>query len=160
MRGTILTEQAKATVQFSTWTIQHTSILLTFGAVFMLQMSELKEVDSALRKEYTVRRRMLIERAKVTLQSFMWAERLEKEEGMRGRAQAAAKKGEALMQDEPAVSLDDVFRAKQGQALPLVCNVFIRCFQTQLQRCRSDFSKEAAQAAAQQGKALVHNQAC
>ena len=80
-------------------------------------MAELKEIDNALRGEYTVRRRMLIERAKVTLQSFMWAERLQKEAASRAPAEAAAQQGEALMHNQPAVSLDDVFRAKQGALL-------------------------------------------
>ena len=60
---------------------------------------------------------MLIERAKVTLQSFMWAERLQKEHGIKEPAQAAVQHGEALMHNEPAVSLQDVFKAKQGQFL-------------------------------------------
>ncbi|KAL0046913.1 hypothetical protein WJX82_001552 [Trebouxia sp. C0006] len=83
------------------------------------QMSELEEIDSALREEYTVRRRMLIERAKVTLQSFLWAERLQKEAGKRQPAEAAAQQGEALMHDQPAVSLHDVFKAKQGDIVPI-----------------------------------------
>ncbi|DBA79770.1 TPA: hypothetical protein ACH3X1_008435 [Trebouxia sp. C0004] len=83
------------------------------------QMSELEEIDSALRGEYTVRRRMLIERAKVTLQSFLWAERLQKEVGTRQPAEAAAQQGEALMRNEPAVSLHDVFKAKQGDIVPI-----------------------------------------
>ena len=77
-------------------------------------MSELKEVDKALRGEYSMRRRMLIERAKVTLQSFMWAEKLQGSTDKQ-HAQAAAHKGEALMHSEPAVSLGDVFTAKQGK---------------------------------------------
>jgi len=79
-------------------------------------MSELEEIHSALRGEYTVRRRMLIERAKVTLQSFLWAERLQKEAGSLQPAEAAAQQGEALMHNKPAVSLHDVFKAKQGQS--------------------------------------------
>jgi hypothetical protein len=41
-----------------------------------LQLATLFEVDTALRSEYALRRRMLIERAKVTLQSFLWSPRL------------------------------------------------------------------------------------
>lgn len=41
------------------------------------QLAKLTEVDGALRAEYALRRRMLIERVKVTLQSFMWSPRLE-----------------------------------------------------------------------------------
>ncbi|KAL0021460.1 hypothetical protein WJX79_004191 [Trebouxia sp. C0005] len=83
------------------------------------QMSELEEIDSALRGEYTVRRRMLIERAKVTLQSFLWAERLQKEASSRQPAEAAAQQGEDLMHKQPAVSLHDVFKAKQGDIVPV-----------------------------------------
>ena len=80
----------------------------------MVQTRALKEIDSALRGEYTVRRRMLIERAKVTLQSFMWADKIQKSDDLKQPAQAAAQQGEALMHNQPAVTLDDVFRAKQG----------------------------------------------
>ena len=80
-----------------------------------VQLSELKKVDKALRGEYSMRRRMLIERAKVTLQSFMWAEKLQGS-AEKQHAQAAADKGEALMHSEPAVSLGDVFTAKQGKS--------------------------------------------
>jgi hypothetical protein len=101
----------------STWVSQLTQEKLNqANKLASLQMSELEEIDSALRGEYTVRRRMLIERAKVTLQSFLWAERLQKEAGKRQPAEAAAQQGEALMHDQPAVSLHDVFKAKQGQS--------------------------------------------
>ena len=80
----------------------------------LVQMSELKDIDCALRQEYTVRRRMLIERAKVTLQSLMWAEKVQSSDDLKRPAQAAAQQGEALMHNEPAVTLDDVFNAKQG----------------------------------------------
>lgn len=82
----------------------------------VVQTSTLEEIDSALKQEYTLRRRMLIERAKVTLQSFMWADKLQKSQELQQPAQAAAQQGEALMHNEPAVTLEDVFRAKQGAA--------------------------------------------
>lgn len=47
----------------------------------LLQLAQLGEVDAALRSEYALRRRMLIERVKVTLQSFMWSPRLEAKVG-------------------------------------------------------------------------------
>lgn len=80
----------------------------------VVQTSALEEIDSALKQEYTVRRRMLIERAKVTLQSFMWADKLQMSQELKQAAQAAAQHGEALMHNEPTVSWEDVFRAKQG----------------------------------------------
>ena len=92
-----------------------------------LQRHELQEVDKALRGEYSMRRRMLIERAKVTLQSFMWAEKLQGSAD-KEHAQAAADKGEALMHSEPAVSLEDVFAAKQGVSdLPGLPNLNKTC---------------------------------
>ncbi len=48
------------------------------------QLATVREVDGALREEYALRRRMLVERAKVTLQSFLWSGRL-KEKVRRGR---------------------------------------------------------------------------
>lgn len=89
----------------------------------MVQARALEEIDSALKAEYTLRRRMLIERAKVTLHSFMWADKLQKSEELKQPALAAAQQGEALMHNEPAVSVEDVFRAKQG-GLSLVLYVF------------------------------------
>jgi hypothetical protein len=38
-------------------------------------------VDEVLKAEYSLRRRMLIERVKVTLQSFMWSPRLKEQVG-------------------------------------------------------------------------------
>ena len=58
---------------------------------------------------------MLIERAKVTMQSFLWAEKLQQDHSLQSVAKEAAQHGEALMKNEPAVSLEDVFKAKQGQ---------------------------------------------
>lgn len=49
-----------------------------------LQLAQLGEVDAALRAEYSLRRRMLIERVNVTLQSFLWSPRLE-QKASRGR---------------------------------------------------------------------------
>lgn len=47
-------------------------------------MAKLAEVQGALRAEYTLRRRMLIERVQVTLQSFLWSPRLEQQVGLAG----------------------------------------------------------------------------
>ena len=49
------------------------------------------------------------------MQSFMWAEKLQQDQGIKATAEAAAKHGEALMHNEPSVSLEDVFKAKQGE---------------------------------------------
>lgn len=45
------------------------------------QLAQLGDVDAALRSEYALRRRMLIERVNVTLQSFLWSPRLEQKVG-------------------------------------------------------------------------------
>jgi hypothetical protein len=38
-------------------------------------MATLQDVEATLRSEYALRRRMLVERVKVTLQSFLWSNR-------------------------------------------------------------------------------------
>lgn len=37
------------------------------------QWAELEKINDALRQEYTIRRRMLLKRADVTVQSFTWS---------------------------------------------------------------------------------------
>ena len=68
--------------------------------------------------EYRVRRRMLMERIKVTLQSFMWAER-HRDTPEAAQAQACIDASIGNMRDEPAVALDDVFLATQGKNIHL-----------------------------------------
>ncbi|KAF6258787.1 hypothetical protein COO60DRAFT_1638882 [Scenedesmus sp. NREL 46B-D3] len=66
------------------------------------QADVLREVDAALREEYWVRRRMLIERVKVTLQSFLWSPRVA-EEGTKAEVEALIKQCQGQLQDTPGV---------------------------------------------------------
>ena len=63
------------------------------------QLVKLGEVDALLHSEYTLRRRMLVERAKVTLRSLMCSPRLEGEQqqvgGGSGRGRGLGLVGEA-----------------------------------------------------------------
>ena len=78
-----------------------------------LQQKKLEVIYNAMLREYTVRRRMLVERAKVTLQSFLWTDWL-KEQGTAQQAEEAAARSQAAMSHEPAVALGDVFQARIG----------------------------------------------
>ncbi|KAK9840025.1 hypothetical protein WJX74_002283 [Apatococcus lobatus] len=86
------------------------------------QVGALGELHKEMWGEYRVRRRMLMERIKVTLQSFMWAERL-KDRTEAAQAQACIDASIGGMRDEPAVSLDDVFLATQGDLVPMCSRV-------------------------------------
>eukprot|EP00891_Asterochloris_glomerata_P008758 jgi/Astpho2/8758/Aster-x0822 len=92
--------------------------ILPEGSLSQPQVDSLGEINEALRAEYSLRRRMLIERAKVTLQSFMWAERL-KERGTGNSAKQAAAAGEAKMALEPEVDVAAVFLARQSDLVPI-----------------------------------------
>ena len=76
-------------------------------------MGDLGELHREMWGEYRVRRRMLIERIKVTLQSFLWAERL-RDSPDAAQAQANIDASISGMSDEPAVGVEDVFLATQG----------------------------------------------
>ncbi|KAK9837063.1 hypothetical protein WJX84_004327 [Apatococcus fuscideae] len=86
------------------------------------QVQALTELHGEMWGEYRVRRRMLMERIKVTLQSFMWAERL-KDSPEAPHAQASIDASVAGMRDEPAVSVEDIFIATQGDLVPISSKV-------------------------------------
>lgn len=90
--------------------------ILPKGSLSPEQESKLQEVDAALRAEYALRRRMLCERAKVTLQSFSWSTRLA-EEGAAQQAQHAREAALARMTSDPQVSCADVFSATLGDVM-------------------------------------------
>eukprot|EP00878_Enallax_costatus_P035196 GHUV01039196.1.p1 GENE.GHUV01039196.1~~GHUV01039196.1.p1 ORF type:complete len:188 (-),score=50.87 GHUV01039196.1:549-1112(-) len=71
------------------------------------QQQVLGEVDDALRQEYTIRRRMLIERIKVTLQSFLWSPRVA-EQGTKEGFEALITQCQQQLTEVPAASLADV----------------------------------------------------
>lgn len=86
------------------------------------QYSILKDVDTALHAENALRRKMLIERIKVTLQSFMWSKRLiddAEEENVDLKTTAEGTVASALsgMSAMPAVSVEDVFSATLGDVM-------------------------------------------
>ncbi|KAK2078752.1 hypothetical protein QBZ16_003592 [Prototheca wickerhamii] len=62
------------------------------GAEDATLRESLAEVDAALRAEYRLRRRMLLERARVTVRSLLWSDKLEEPE----RAALEARASEAL----------------------------------------------------------------
>ncbi len=86
------------------------------GSLSDAQEAQLGEVATALHAETALRRRMLIERVKVTLKSFMWSPRLG-EGAERAAAEAAMEAGLAEMAPEPHVTLEDVFTANLGDLM-------------------------------------------
>ena len=77
------------------------------------QMKVVQDIHQGLLDEYTLRRKMLIERAKVTLDSLLRSAQLE-DRGTSGEARRVAEQGRERMVAEPLVSLDNVFHACQG----------------------------------------------
>ncbi|KAI3424779.1 hypothetical protein D9Q98_008167 [Chlorella vulgaris] len=89
------------------------------GSLSETQLAILKDVDEVLRSEYSLRRRMLIERVKVTLQSFMWSPRL-KEQGTTAAAQALVDAAVSQMRVKPQVAAADVFGATLPDLLAIL----------------------------------------
>ena len=86
------------------------------GALTDAQIAILTEVDTALQAENALRRRMLIERAKVTLQSFLWSRRLS-DDVLKKEAETVMEAGLAVMEPTPHVALQDVFSATLGDVM-------------------------------------------
>lgn len=88
------------------------------------QQATLHQVNSTLFSEYTVRRRMLIERVKATLLSFSWSLSISGEgEETRDVAMKAQEERESAlkkMRDEPYVEVSDVYRCSLGQAMEIM----------------------------------------
>lgn len=94
----------------------HDRPMCALNAVLMcLQMEVVKEIHQSMFAEYTLRRRMLVERAKVTLESLLRAKQLQ-EQGTLEQARAVAREGAAMMKNEPSVALEALFQACQGKA--------------------------------------------
>ncbi|BDA45617.1 probable protein FAM98A [Coccomyxa sp. Obi] len=87
--------------------------LLPQGSLSADQVKAIEELDKDLRNEYRVRRQMLIERAKVLMQSFMRADRLA-EEGLAEEAKALVHKYASSLSADPEVSLSSIFTARQA----------------------------------------------
>ena len=70
------------------------------------QLAHLEQVNSALRRDFTVRRQMLLKRCDVTIQSFLWGN---KTQGQEGTIIGAIESKRELMLDEPApIAVDSV----------------------------------------------------
>jgi len=87
------------------------------GSLTDTQVSILKEVNAALHAENSLRRKMLIERVKVTVQSFMWSKRLTEENELKTTAEATAATALNSMNATPHVSVEDVFTATLGDVM-------------------------------------------
>lgn len=77
-----------------------------------------EQIFEALRKEYAVRRKMLIERAKVTLQSMLWSKEYLEVKGTLEQAQQAAQSGQDELLEDPELQLSQVFNARIGMHQP------------------------------------------
>ena len=82
------------------------------------QRQQVEQVFGAMQQEYRVRRKMLIERAKVTLQSMLWSKEWLQAQGTTEQAATAAQRGQEAMREEPAVQLTDLFEARIGEHDP------------------------------------------
>ena len=80
----------------------------------LLQKEVLEQVFGALWEEYRIRRKMLIERTKVTLQSMLWSREYLESKGMLEQAQSAAHKGQEQLLEDPELQLEDVYNARIG----------------------------------------------
>ncbi|CAD7703152.1 unnamed protein product [Ostreobium quekettii] len=75
------------------------------------QLGLVGDIHAAMAAEYGLRRRMLIERAGVTLQSFLWSARL-REKCTEAEAEEIVRNAKLGMDPEPSVSLADLFDAR------------------------------------------------
>lgn len=90
----------------------HLDFLLPEG-LSEAESEALRNVDEALRREYRVRREMLIRRAEATTSSFLWSPRVE---SRKGELQQEVESSIARMSKEPSVNADEeVKRAKRAQ---------------------------------------------
>lgn len=78
------------------------------------QTALLEDIYKGLYDEYTIRRKMLVERAKVTLDSQLRSKQLE-DRGTQEEARRVAEQGSARMTSEPLVTLQNVYQACQGR---------------------------------------------
>ena len=76
-----------------------------------VQKEQAAEIFAALVEENTMRRQMLIERSRVTLQSLLWSERL-KEQGTVEQARSLVEG--CSFEARPAVTLDQIYAARLG----------------------------------------------
>eukprot|EP01025_Chloroclados_australasicus_P033633 TRINITY_DN34347_c0_g1_i3.p1 TRINITY_DN34347_c0_g1~~TRINITY_DN34347_c0_g1_i3.p1 ORF type:complete len:501 (+),score=116.07 TRINITY_DN34347_c0_g1_i3:55-1557(+) len=72
----------------------------------------LSEIYDGLFAEYKIRRACLVERAKVTMQSFLWSKKVEGNKGLAQETSHIATKHQSELQVEPHVKLQDVYKAR------------------------------------------------
>ncbi|GMH36102.1 LOW QUALITY PROTEIN: hypothetical protein BSKO_03970 [Bryopsis sp. KO-2023] len=89
------------------------SPVIKSGSLDGEQMDTLGEIHEHLTKQYTMQRRVLIERAVVTLQSFLWSKRLE-EKGTVKEVEKIVADGRAAMLPSPQVSVSSLFTTTYG----------------------------------------------
>lgn len=80
------------------------------------QLDVLGEIVEQLTKQYTVQRRVLIERASLTLQSFLWSKRLEAM-GTVDEVKQIVDQGLMGMSPEPSVSVSQLFTTNLGDVI-------------------------------------------
>lgn len=83
---------------------------------WLMQVQVARDIHQGLQDEYTLRRRMLTERVKVTLDSLLRSNQLQ-ERGTLDEARRVAEQGSARMTAEPLVPFDSIFQACQGAPL-------------------------------------------
>ncbi|GFR51040.1 hypothetical protein Agub_g13368, partial [Astrephomene gubernaculifera] len=88
------------------------------GELTEQQLATLAEINGALREEYGLRRAVMIERAKVTLQAFEWSPRLA-EKGTAKEATAVAAAARKAMSAQPQVSLEEVWSLRPADVIAL-----------------------------------------
>lgn len=90
-----------------------TEPLLSRDSLSEQQMQAVLTIDKALQSQQVLRRKMLSERAKVTLQAFLWSKRLQ-DLGTESQAKSIVDSGIEAMDSLPQASLDDVFSLCQA----------------------------------------------
>lgn len=92
--------------------------ILPEGSLSDEQVQVARDIHQGLQDEYTLRRRMLTERVKVTLDSLLRSNQLQ-ERGTLDEARRVAEQGSARMTAEPLVPFDSIFQACQADLVPV-----------------------------------------
>ncbi|CAG0886520.1 unnamed protein product [Cyprideis torosa] len=87
---------------------------LLMGLLSAKQWAILDELSHEMKREYTLRREMLLKRLDVTIQSFKWADRLKPKEEEINRVFIPMRE---KLRDEPDVSLGDLLAAREDLAI-------------------------------------------